>query len=399
MTDPTALLDSLLADDTLPTTPDTPTTAVTLHLSIHKFILRILLDKAATVVPTRDVMPTLKCVHLHAAEGRLRVTATDTELSMICTTPMVTIHTAGTAVFPARKMLDILRQAADNDVTIRVTGTTAQISIADATWTLTLPGGHDFPRMPAITDATFATAVDRPRLLHALSAARYAASRDANRPSLNILDIRNARITACDGSRLQQVATDPLPFDLRIPIAAVDDLIRLLKACDRDTITIGHDERHLIFQLATDVFIVNKVHAAFPDMEALLLRPALTNRHQLTIDRAALQAAIRRIAINADTDSSAIALTLGTDTLTITTHDKHGNAAGETLPANYPGPTRTLIVNHQFLTDALAVYTPPICDIRLGDDTATNKTPLLLLDEHTGTSGVVQQMLADWMTP
>lgn len=387
------LLASIMADD--PADAAEPELAEILSFQIKKFVLQVLLEKAITVVPVRDVMPVLKCFQFQVDRQRLRVVASDLEMSLIASTPMVTVTQPGIVCFPAKKLLEVVKSAEDADVHVRVKGTTARISIGRAAWTLQLPGGHDYPAMPAITEAEF-TFVGRRLLLDAIHAVRYAASRDPSRSNLNIIDVRDGKLTACDGSRIQQIKIPSLTSNLRIPMSAVDDLIRLLKINDLEFVDVGQSNDKLIFRFGSDVFIVNKFDAQFPDMEAQMLRPALENRHNLECDRAELTDAIRRVRINADAESSAIALDFDDTALTISAKDKYGNTATETIDADWNGRgKRTVMVNHKFLADMIATYGEDTLTFRLGDDTKTRRTPLLL-QSNKGV-GVVQQMLSDWM--
>jgi DNA polymerase-3 subunit beta len=387
------LLASIMADD--PADLPEPELAEVLNFDIKKFVLQVLLEKAITVVPVRDVMPVLKCFQFQVDRQRLRVIASDLEMSLIASTPMVSVTTPGIVVFPAKKLLEVVKTAEDTDVHIRVKGATARISIGRAAWTLQLPGGHDYPAMPVITEAEF-TIVGRRPLLDAIQAVRYAASRDPSRSNLNIIDVHDGKLTACDGSRIQQVNIPTLTSKLRIPMSAVDDLIRLLKISELETIDIGQSSDKLIFRFGSDIFIVNKFEAQFPDMEAQMLRPALENRHTLECDRAELTDAIRRIRINADAESSAIALDFDVDEMTIHAKDKYGNTATETIDATWNGRgQRTVMVNHRYLTDMISTYGEEKLTFRLGDDTKTRRTPLLL--QSSKGVGVCQQMLSDWM--
>jgi DNA polymerase-3 subunit beta len=380
-----------------PTTDDLPVPAgERLRITIRRHVLQLLLDKAATVVPTHDVRPVLKNFLIQVDIDRLRVIATDLELSMIATTPLVTVHTPGICVLPAKKMTAIIREASGDDVALAVIGTTAHITIGRASWSLKLAGGDDYPPMPPVADIAF-TSVERSALLGALSAVKYAASRDPNRASLNMVDIKNGRLIATDGSRFQQALLAWFPVDLRIPIAAVDDLLRLLKLSELELVDVGQSDNHLIFRFATDVFIVNKLVAQFPDMEQILLKPALENRHDLQLDKAELLAAVKRVRINADTESSAIALIIDGATLTVRARDKYGNTAQEAIEVTWTGAPRTIVVNHGFLADMFKGYTGETATFRLGDDTKTRKSMLLLTDEAVGSIGVVQQMNADWV--
>lgn len=397
MTDSADLISQILdmnAEDDLPLPA-----GERLRLTMRRHVLQVLLDKAGTVVPAHDVMPVLKNFLVQADPDRLKIIATDLELSMIATTPLVTVHTPGTCVLPAKKLQAIVREAKDGEVTIRVTGTTAAIQIGPTSWSLKLAGGDDYPPMPAVADIEF-TAVDRTALHGALSAVKYAASRDPNRASLNMVDIKQGRLIATDGSRFQQALLAWFPVDLRIPIAAVDDLLRLLKITDLDTIQVGQTDNHLIFRFATDVFIVSKLIAQFPDMEQALLKPAMDNKHHLSVDRKDLIAAIKRVRVNADIESSALALIITDGQICVQARDKYGNQAHEYVDAQYDGTgeERTIVINHRFLTDMLKDFTGDIATFRLGDDTRTRKSMLLLEDTALGSVGVVQQMNADWVT-
>lgn len=388
------LLADLLAEDDDSGPAAAP--ARVLQFTIKKFVLQTLLEKAITVVPTRDVMPVLKCFQFQLGEGRLRVIASDLEMSLIASTSLVEIGAAGVAAFPARKLLDIVKSAEDGDCSIHVTGTSARISIGRASWTLQLPGGDDYPRMPEITEAEF-TRVERTVFAAALGQVKYAASRDPSRANLNIIDVSNGRLTACDGSRIQQIRLDDFPVSLRIPISAVDDLLRLLKITDLESIHVGQSENKLLFRFGSDLFIVSKFFAQFPDMEASMLRPALENRHTLDVERADLLAAIGRVRINADTESSAIALHLERQELIISAKDKFGNTATQTVFCTFTGPQRTVVVNHKYLTDMINTHGDVTCHFKLGDDTRTRRSPLLLKNSETGAAGVLQQMNSDWL--
>lgn len=390
----TDFLSALLDDDPL----DAPAriASVVLKFEIKTFVLKALLDRAITVVPTRDVMPVLKCFQFQLFAQQLRIVASDMEHTLVAATSMVTCHEPGSAVFPARKLLDIVKAAEDGTVAITVTGTTANIAIGRASWTLKLQGGDDYPAIPTIEEAEFVT-IGRDTFLNALTAVKYAASRDPNRASLNIIDIADGKLTASDGSRIQQITISEFPINLRIPISAVDDLMRLLKTTDVQTLDVGHSELKIIFRFASDVFIISKFFANFPAMEAQMLRPALENKHTLDVDKNDLVNALKRVRINADTESSAIALALSRNELTISAVDKFGNTAAETIFASYTGQAHTVVVNHRYLTEMIGTYGDATCHFKLGDDTRTRRAPVLLRNTETGSTGALQQMNADWV--
>lgn len=388
------LLTLIMADDPEPVIEHQIKTR--LAFTIRRSVLLDLMEKAFTVIPTRDVMPVLKCFQFWLDSGGLRVTASDSDLSLIASTTAVITGCKGVAVFPARKLIDIVKSADDPDVKITVRGNSpmADIRIGRASWGLHLQGGDDYPAMPVIAEAQFA-AVDRLVFRDAVLAVRYAASRDPARPALNILDITDGTLTASDGNRIQQIQISDFPATMRIPIAAVDDLMRLIKMTDVEIIHVGQSADKLIFRLGTDLLIVSKFHAAFPDMQAALLRPALENKRRLVVGRTALLAAIKRVRITADPDSPAIALSLADRQMTLTAMDKFGNNASDTGAVDWDGPDCTVVLNHRHLSEMVLAHTDDTCVFLLGEDTKTRRSPLMLR-QGPGTVAVAQQMMADW---
>jgi DNA polymerase-3 subunit beta len=369
-----------------------------LRVRAKKFVFQALFEKAAAVVPTKDIMPVLKNFQVEVTTERLRVMATDLELSVIAYTELVAVERPGTAVFPAKRMLEIIREADDEEMTVDVSGGEASISVGRASWTLKLQGGDDYPALPEISEVVLHP-INRVKFLGALGAVRYAAATEVNRPSLMMINVAGGKMTACDGVRFQQASVgEDFPLELQIPILAVDDLVKLLRTNDLEEIGIGETDFHLVFRVGHDVFVVNKLMVQFPDVEALLLRPALKNKDILRVDRAELVAAIRRVRITADPETSAVVLALDTDQVKVTAKDKFGNAGTETIGASWQSGARSVVVNHKFLTDMISMYDGRSCEFRLGPESKTRPSPILLIDTDTGTTGVIGQMRADWIT-
>lgn len=361
------------------------------------FVLRALMEKAASVLPTKDIMPVLKNFQLEVSAGMLRVVATDLELSVISSTEMVMTQNPGVAVFPGRKMLEIIREAEDGDVVVRVTEGAAAITVGRTAWDIRLQDGSDYPPLPSVDDLELHE-IDRVKFLGALSSVRYAAATDAVRPSLMMIDVTNGCMRAADGVRFQQVDLgDQLPLDIQIPIGAVDDLVKLLRSTDLDKVSIGEGDHHLVFQVGSDVFIANKLVAQFPDIESALLRPSLiANVQELTVDRQELNDAIKRVRITADSETSAIVLSLSANKLAVKSQDKFGNHAVEEIDGGWSSADRVLVVNHKFLTDMLGMADVKTCHFFVGPDTKTKRSTLLLKDDENGMIGIIQQMRADW---
>jgi DNA polymerase III subunit beta len=362
-----------------------------------RYILAALASRAGSVVPSRDILPILRCFRVQAGDGMLSFTASDLELTITAGTQAVSCTGAGTAYIPARRLSDLLKEADDGDVSVAVSGRDATVTCGSANWSLKLARGDDWPEAVTADEAEMHD-VPCKAFLDALSLARYAAGRDGGRPNMMQADISPGsdglrRITASDGSRFQQVQLRSFPLDMQIPVAAVDELVKLLRDCEAELIQAGATEHALVFRAGDDTLTAGKLMAKFPDIQKLLLRPALENKHVLQVSRAELIGAIRKARIAADEETSAIALLLEKGSLTVVARDKFGNTADCQIAAGWDGGERQVVINHQFLTQLLDAYQAADVTLRLGDDKAKKKAPVLLDDPEAGFTGVIQVMI------
>jgi DNA polymerase-3 subunit beta len=213
-----------------------------------------------------------------------------------------------------------------------------------------------------------------------------------------LIDITEGKMRAADGTRYQQADMGSFPVDIQIPIGAVDDLMKLLRSTDQNTIGVGETDSALVFQINNDLFIAQKLNAAFPDVDELLLKPALGNDQELHVDRDELIAAIKRVRVTADAETSAIILELKSGVMSVKSRDKFGNYAEETLDVAWNSPDRDVAVNHAYLTDMLQMTDAKSCRFFLGVDSKTRKSPLMLKDDEAGQIGILNQMRAEFLS-
>lgn len=371
-----------------------PSTA-DLRFETKKFVLQSALDKASAVLPSKDLLPVLKNFQVEAQPGKLRIVATDLELSVIAETEMVSVARPGTAVFPGKRLLDLIKEAQDGDVIIDVQSGQAHISIGRTTWDLMLMDGSEYPPLPDLTDLELHS-IDRAEFLGALGSVRYAAATDTVRPSLMMINIADGKMRAADGARFQQAELN-FPLDLDIPIGAVDDLSKLLRTTEQKFFELAETENHLIFRVAADTFIANKLTAVFPDVEGLLLKPALGNNEQLNVDRQDLIQAIKRVRVTADQETSAVILSLESNQIAVRSQDKYKNHAEEIIDCKWANDPRDVALNHQHLLDMLNMTDAASCHFFLGPDTKTRKSPLMLKDEEAGLIGILNQIRIEFL--
>lgn len=375
-----------------------------MNVTLSKYVLLELLDKASSVVPTRDSVPVLKnfLVETNPDKNRLRVTATDMALSLVVTTDLVlfpdNLATPERAVFPAKRFFDMVKQSADGDINIDVKDQIAAITSGRTQWVLPLADPDEYPQLPEHLDATL-TNVSREGLLTGLQAVRGAAAstQDVTRAHMMLVDVSGGRMRAGDGVRFHQIEVGDGYPDMQIPVHAVDDLVRLLKSCESTTVEVGSTEDSLLFFIGEDFFVAQKMTSKFPDIDAMLLEPAQANDWKLTVDRAELIAAVKRVRITADESTSAVQLVLTKDLATVTSKDKSGSHTREALDAGWSSPNLTITVNHNHLLDLLSMAQAKSCEFWLAPGEKTRPAPVRLTDTEAKMTGILSQLRTDFL--
>lgn len=399
-------LEVLLGEEEGDTEAIIPPSTDSLAFATKKFILQSMLEKASSVLPSKDHVPVLKHFQLEVTEQGLRVMATDLELSVLASTStLAPERKVGKAMFPGQKFLSLIKEAEDAEIYIDVADGMANITCGPTTWNLRLRDGTEYPAIPNVDAVTFHK-IDRVKFLGGIHSVRYAASHDQTRTNLMMIDFTDGIMVACDGARYQRAdvvgkeareAGTTLDFSMQIPIGAVPNLVKLLRTTESDEIAVGESESALIFNIGADLFVANKMYAAFPDMEMLYHRPVMENTDELTVDRQELAEAIRRVRITADTETSAVMLCLTSNQLTVRAKDKYKNEAAQAIHAGWTFDDRELAVNHKHLSEMLDMTDAKTCLFKLGPDTKTKKSALLLEDEETGAKGILSPMRPDWL--
>jgi DNA polymerase-3 subunit beta len=361
---------------------------------VSREVLLYMMEKAVTVVPSRDMVPVLTNFQFHVTETELKVIASSLDMSMVISTTEVETKVPGVQVFPARRLLSIVKDTVPGSkVYIEVVGNSAVIVSGGFSIELALSDGSGFPLMPDLGEVEFHK-INRAKFVEAISTVKYALpGRDhGGQASLKMINIKQGKFTACDGSRFQQARIEGFSLNMQLPSESIPVLSKFLTAFDQEVLDIGEVDTRLVFRLGRVILYLNKLGGPYPNVEQLWLRPALSNDQMLRVNKAELITAIKQVK-NAAENESAIALMLDADTLEVRAKDIN-NTAKAVIKCVWKGKPKAVVVNYTHLAEMLRVYTVDECVFMFGADTAQHKAPILLKDENTQAIATVSQMQA-----
>jgi len=319
------------------------------------------LDLAQGVVEKKATIPILSNLLLEAGEGSVRLSATDLELGISSTCP-AKIKSSGAGTVPARRLLEIVRSLPEADVRLKtLENHWVQLTCERSSFKLVGMARDNFPALPKVP-APLAP-LPSAALATLLRRTAFAVSSEESRYTLNgallLLKPETALMVATDGHRLALVERDVkiegLSNELRIlvPRKAMSELEKLLSQAGEDAVVqVSKDDSHLFFSMGERILVSRLLTGQFPNYEAVL--PKETPR-LAEIDRSALTAALRRVALLSDERSHAVRLRLAKGQLELFSNSGEYGEAQEAIDADYQNEAMEIGFNYQYILDFLGV--------------------------------------------
>ena len=325
----------------------------------------------ATVMPavaTRTTMPITTHVLLQTDESRVRLTATNLELSISCWIS-ASVEAQGKIAIPARLFSDYVSSLQRDRVDLELDAATRQLNVISGRFNTHMSGldPDDFPPTPVADDGV--TAEIPPDVLRAgIDRVIIAAATEDSRPVLTGIhtSIEGDSITlaAADGFRLA-VQSTKLPqevregVDLIIPSRSLRELNRMLSEQEMPVrITVNDAKTQVQFHLNNIVVGSQLVQGNFPNYRQLIPESSTT---QTTVGVADFLRATKTAAVFAREGNGIVRIymTPGENEMAGTLRlearsDQIGDHEG-VIDANVGGEEAHIAFNHRYLEDVLGV--------------------------------------------
>jgi DNA polymerase-3 subunit beta len=327
----------------------------TLNVTCSRDELQHALGIVARGVSTRTTVQILAGILLDAQEGKLRLAATDMELSLR-TSLEARVESDGSVVVPGRLLLDLARLLPDPEVSVEHKPEEAVVEIrsGSASYRLHLYNPDDFPRLPE-TEGVELHDIDRSTLLETVARVSRSASRDESRPVLTGVLVRfepgKLVMAATDSYRLSVKETEveeSLPeLEAIVPARALGELARI--APEGEEITLGLHENQVVFGTGSAWLTTRRIDGQFPNYKQLVPE---TFEHEVSLPREELLDVVRRVSVMAQRNSP-LRLRFAEGELTVSAQTQDVGEARESLPAAFGAETMEIGFNAEFLRDGI----------------------------------------------
>ena len=339
-----------------------------MDLKLHQSDVLRELSLVQGVVERRSPIPILANILLEASGDRLRLTATDLDMTVMTSCP-AEVRAEGRLTVASSVFQDLVRNLPEEEFTVRLDGEGVVISSGRFTSRMAILDAGEFPTVPEEPQSD-GFSLSLPLLQEMFSRVAFAITKEDPKFQLNGALVRflpgELEIAATDGHRLAVVRArtdggDP-PFERQLfPRKLIAEFSRF----DGERVLFSVHENHIGFRMGTRSLISRIVDLRFPQYEKVIVRD---NPHRARVGRSELLTALRRVSLLAQEKSRGVRFRFGSDgELTLVSIGQELGTAEEVLAIDYQGAPIEMALNAVYVIDVLNVLDTEQVEIQLKD--------------------------------
>ena len=346
-----------------------------MKFSVSSSALLSLLATTGKVISNKNQLPILDYFLFELRDGRLKVTASDLETTLIGSIEVDNVEQEGVIAAPARLMLDSLKEFPEMPLTIEVNDSTWEIKICWNSGVSSIPGvsGMSYPALPALAEDKKEIEFDVDTLVAGINKTIFATADDELRPVMNgvFINIQPETTTfvGTDAHKLVRYtaeAQSQVAASFILPKKPAN-LLKSVLLKEDDSIKVSFDNKNVIFELTSHTLVCRLIEGNYPNYNAVI--PA-ANPNKVLIDRIELLNGIKRVAVCSNQATNLIRMDVAGNTVNLTAQDLDFSvSAKESLSCSYDGEPITIGFKSTFLVEILANTETPTVQIELADST------------------------------
>ncbi|MCH5177185.1 MAG: DNA polymerase III subunit beta [Prevotellaceae bacterium] len=345
-----------------------------MRFNVSSTVLCNRLQTLSRVLASKNSLQILDCILFELAGGTLRLTASDSETTLVTTLDVQEADADGRFAIKASTIINGLKEISEQPITIDVNGESHEILITYQNGRSSFVGqsGDEYPAVQPISEGAQQIGIAADVLLGGISRALFATAEDELRPVMNgiYFDITTDNLTfvASDGHKLVRnrcmAARGEQPAAFILPKKPAKTLKDILGRETGEAV-IRFDERNAQITLENYTLNCRLIEGRYPNYASVI--PS-DNPFRVTIDRAALIGALRRVLVFASTSTSLVKLRIDTNNMTVSAQDiDFSTSAEEHILCDYSGTPMSIGFKGTFLIDILNSITSQEVVLELAD--------------------------------
>ncbi|MEG2728634.1 MAG: DNA polymerase III subunit beta [Mucinivorans sp.] len=322
------------------------------------------LQAIGKVINSKNTLPILDYFLFEIKDNELKITASDIDTTLQTTIAIDNQASENGAVaVPARRILDSIKEFAEQPLTLSLDNDTWEITIAWGTGKLSIPGitGVGYPEQPSLQEnETTRISVTAGLLADGIASTIFATADDTLRPVMNGINVAlsptEITFVATDAHRLvryQNTSVTVAQAASFILPAKPSTLLRSVMPRDEKAmIDVAFDSKNVVFTLPNHRLVCRLIEGNYPNYNAVI---PLNNTNNLSLDRGEFMASLRRVSVCSNQASGLVRLSLSSKGLAITAQDfDYNTSAEDNIACVYTGPAMEIGFKAPFLLDILS---------------------------------------------
>lgn len=312
------------------------------------------------VIGTKNALPILDCILFDLQDGVLKMTASDSDITLTTTLEVNSAEGNGKFALTANQIINGLKEIADQPVKIKINDETFDVEIKYQNGSCRFGGqsGEEYPIPQGIVGETKSVTIDNEVLLGGISKSIFATADDELRPVMNgiYFDIAPSSITfvASDGHKLvrdrcftsqsEENASFILP---KKPAKTLKDIL----GKEAGDASIKWDENLAEISIENFTLLCRLIEGRYPNYNSVIPND---NPYKIRIDRQSFISALRRVLVFANSTTNLVKIRIANNSLVVSSQDvDYSTNAEESIVCEYEGNAMNIGFKGTFLTDIL----------------------------------------------
>lgn len=327
------------------------------------------------VMANKNALQILDCILFEIRDGQFRLTASDSETTLVTTIEVSDVEGEGCFALKPATVVNGLREVSDQPISFEVNMETYEILLnyQNGHFNFVGQGGQDYPLcQPLNADSVQQVSIDSQVMLSGVSRALFATADDDLRPVMAgiFFDVTTESVTfvASDGHKLVRDCSrssrgdQPTSFILsKKPAKTLKEIL----AKNAGEAVVRFDDRNAQVELEDYTLFFRLIEGRYPNYNSVI---PTDNPYHVTVDRAALISALRRVNVFASSATSLIRLHIEAGDLTLTTQNvDYSTSAEEHIMCDYTGSPISIGFKGTFLIDILSSISSQEVVLQLAD--------------------------------
>jgi len=357
-----------------------------MKLSLLQENLNLALTNVSRFVSSKSQLPILNNILLSTDSGRLKLSATNLELSINYWVG-AKIEEEGSITIPSKEITEFVSYLPIGKLDLSLKDNNLLTLSSDKTESnfTTIPA-TDFPVFPSLNSHS-AFEIDLDILTQAISQIAFSAALDDSRPILTTILCQftknNLTLVATDGFRLSfkniklvntlDLKTDK-PITFLIPAKSLIEVTKLAKNNKKIKIGLTDDEHQVVFVLDDIELVSRLVEGDYPDYQKIIPDSYST---KVFINRDDFLQSVKIVSVFAKESANVVKINIKSNSLELSANAPQIGQNKASVDARVEGENIEIAFNYKFLIDFLTICKSPEILIELNE----NLTPGFFHDQ------------------